>query len=150
MNMAPSMDDVDLEHYLAYPEFMGSGPTDPALPAVATNSYVGRSTAILDLGNDVFVAYDRRAIKNITGPTSKTKYSPMWISEAASCLTTNAPMNKSMYKLLVDTGCGYDLVSKEQADSATRWIRKATTPKGVPNRERGYKSRPGGENDDTV
>ena len=30
---------------------------------------------------------------------------------------------------MVDTGCGYDLVSKKQADGVTRWKRQASTPR---------------------
>ena len=47
----------------------------------------------------------------------------------SSCLNSTALVNKSVDRWLIDTGCGYDLVSRRQAASAKRWIRQASRPR---------------------
>ena len=42
---------------------------------------------------------------------------------------TQGPVNNKIDRWLVDTGCGYDLVSQEHAASMKRWVRKAVRPR---------------------
>ena len=65
----------------------------------------------------------------------------MWIPEAVSCLTTNDPVNKSINKWPVDTGCGYDMVSKKQADSVNTLDKEGINSTDVSNSEWGDNSR---------
>ena len=96
---------------------------------VETSSCAGQSMARLDLGNDVFVANDRRARYEALRAAPATGCGPMWILEAASGLTTQAPINSSIDMLLADSGCGYDIVSREQASTVRRWTQKAVKPR---------------------
>ena len=147
MNITPCVYDIDLEHYWAFPEFLRTGITYPAFPAVATTSYVGRSTARLYLANDVCIAHDRRAVGNVPGPGSEAKCSPLWVPAVASCLTMNALVNNSVDIWLVDTACGYDLVSKQQANRAKRWVKDSSYASDVPDREWSDDRGSSGEND---
>ena len=38
-------------------------------------------------------------------------------------------MNRKIDRSLVDTGCGYDLVSREHTAASKRWVRKAVNPR---------------------
>ena len=124
--------DQDFEHHWLLPDLMTAESADPAAPAVATRSLVSPTTARIDLGNDVFVAYDRRARED-TDPLPRTApvtgCGPAWIPEAASRLTSKAPVNNKIDRWLVDTGCGYDLVFCEHTSSMKRWVRKAVRPR---------------------
>ena len=84
------------------------------------------------MGNEACVAYDRRAcegLEDLPRAAPVTGCGPAWIPEAASCLTSKAPVNQKVDRWLVDTGCGYDLVSKEHTAATRRWVRKAVHPR---------------------
>jgi len=84
------------------------------------------------MGNEVFVAYDRRACEgpeDLPRAAPVTGCGPVWIPEAASCLTSKAPVKRKVDRWLVDTGCGYDLVSREHTTATRRWVRKAVHPR---------------------
>ena len=93
---------------------MTAGNAEPAAPAVGTGSFVSPKMARIDLGSDVFVAYDSRSREdtdNLPRAAPVTGCGPVWIPEAASCLTSKEPVKKNIDRWLVDTGCGCDLVS---------------------------------------
>ena len=102
------------------------------------------------MGNEVFVAYDRRACEGLedlprTAPV--TGCGPVWIPEAASCLTSKAPVNRKVDRWLVDTGCGYDLVSREHTAATRRWVRKGCSPADIPNGKWSHHDRQGRADD---
>ena len=53
----------------------------------------------------------------------------VWIPEAASCITSTAPVNGKVERWLVDTGCGYDLVARRHVETMKKWVRKAVKTK---------------------
>ena len=53
--------DRDYEHHWLFLELMTAESAEPAAPTVDTGSFVSPTMARLDMGNGVFVAYDRRA-----------------------------------------------------------------------------------------
>ena len=115
-----------------FPEMMCRGGHDPAAPAAEVASLVGPSLARTRSGNDVFIAYDRRA----TGPPDAASPGaavgggrPIWVPEAASILTSTAPIHGKVERWLVDTGCGYDLVARSHIESMKKWVRKAVKSK---------------------
>ena len=112
------------------------------MPVVERTSFALQYLAILELGNDVRVPYVRRARDEVSRVAPATGCGPMWVPEAASCLTTTAPINSSIDRWLVDTGCGYDLGSREQASSVRKLIQTAYVPDGEWYNHRG----PGGNN----
>ena len=54
---------------------------------------------------------------------------PIWVPEAASILTSTAPIHGKVERWLVDTGCGYDLVARSHIESMKKWVRKAVKSK---------------------
>lgn len=72
------------------------------------------------MGNDDFIACNRRPKSEKDNSAPEPKCGPVWISECASCLNRTAPVNKGIDRWLVDTGCWYDLVSKRQAASVQK------------------------------
>ena len=111
-----------------FPKLMTKEDSVPDAPAVDCGPFASPSRARLDVGNDVFVAYDRRARED-SGPLLRvapvTGRGPVWIPEAASCLTSKGPVHNKIDRWVVDTGCGYDLVSRDHISWMKRWIRKA-------------------------
>ena len=83
------------------------------------------------MGSDVFVAYDCRAREDsdlLPRVAQVTGCGPVWIPEAASCLTSKALVNDKIGRWLVDTVGGYDLVSCGHISSMKRWIRNVVKP----------------------
>ena len=99
----------DYEHYWLFPELLKADNAEPAAPAISTGSFASPNLARVDQGNDVFVAYDRRACDEpgaLPRAAPVTGCGPVWTPEAASCLTSKAPVNRKIDRWLVDTGCG--------------------------------------------
>ena len=115
-----------------FPEMMGCGEHDPAAPAAEMGSFVGPSRARGSLGNNLVIAYDRRA-HGVPGTAAQGAAAggcgSVWIPEAAPCLTSTAPVNGQVEIWLVDTRCGYDLVSRGHITAMKKWVRKAAKPK---------------------
>ena len=120
------------EHYWLFPEMLNAENVENAVSAIPIGSFASPNLARIDLGNDVFVAYDRRArdeSEELPRAAPVTGCGPVWIPEAASCLTSKAPVNQKVDRWLVDTGCGCDLVSKEHTAAIRIWVRKAVHPR---------------------
>ena len=124
--------DPGYEHHWLFPELLNADNVENAVPAISIGSFASPNLARIDMVNEVFVAYDRRACEgqeDLPRAAPVTGCGPVWIPEAASCLTSKAPVNQKVDRWLVDTGCGYDLVSKEHTASIRRWVRKAVHPR---------------------
>ncbi|MFM7978716.1 MAG: hypothetical protein ACKPKO_05320, partial [Candidatus Fonsibacter sp.] len=104
-----------------------------ALPASAWDSHSDRSMDRLDMGNYECIAYDRRSHGDQAKYSNNDQNVAMWVPEAASCLNTTAPSNKAVDRWLIDTGCGYDLVSRDQVASVNKLIRQAAKPRTFPD-----------------
>ena len=120
------------EHHWLFLALMTAESAEPAAAAVETGTFASPTMARADLGNDVFVAYDRRAredTESLPRAAPVTLCGPVWILEAASCLTSKAPVNGKIDRWLVDIGCGYDIVSREHTASMKRWVQKAGRPR---------------------
>ena len=79
------------EHYWLFPEMLNAENVENAVPAIPIGSFASPNLARIDLGNDVFVAYDRRArdeSEELPRAAPVTGCGPVWIPEAASCLTS--------------------------------------------------------------
>ena len=124
--------DREDEHHWLFPELKTAESAEPAAPAVETGSFASPTLARIDLGNGVFVAYDRRAREDtdsLPRAVPVTGCGPVWILETASCLTSKAPVNSKIYRWLVGTGCSCDLDAHEHTASTKRWVRKAVRPR---------------------
>ena len=96
---------------------------------VEQGSLVGPCAAIFDLGSDVCMSYDAISCDDTLHAAPVTGRDPVWIRESASCITSNAFVNSSVDGWLVDTGCGYDLVPRDQTYSVRCWIQSAMNPR---------------------
>ncbi|MFM7981719.1 MAG: hypothetical protein ACKPKO_20615, partial [Candidatus Fonsibacter sp.] len=86
------------------------------VPAIAREAEPDRPIHRLDLNSGVFVvSYGQTTSDRWTGSDQRDG-SSMWIPEAASCLNSAAPVNNNVDSWLIDTGCGYDLISRNQAE----------------------------------
>ena len=124
--------DEGYEHHSMFPEMLCCGGLDPAAPAAEVESFVGPSLARVNLGNDVFIVYDRRP----SGPPDTASLDgelggggPLWIPEAASCITSTAPVNRKVARWLVDTGSRCDLAARSYVETKNEWVRKAVKTK---------------------
>ncbi|MFM7981669.1 MAG: hypothetical protein ACKPKO_20360, partial [Candidatus Fonsibacter sp.] len=93
--------DSNNSHEWAFPELCKSDEHSLAAPAVAYSAD-DRSASRLDPGNEVFAALPRKAQR---GPQATPTDGELWAPEVASCLTSQALVNRSVVRWLIDTGC---------------------------------------------